>query len=212
VLERLVQVLKEQFPRSVVPLTWDKYVDDIASGADSKEECEAQIWKTSCALSVAGFSMKFVAKSGDPPPADGSSDGATIGCLGVSWKLEADQLSLAHPTMNMNKKVRGQKAAPNRDLSTPSEIRRAFQDGLISKAGVLSQIAEFYDPTGWWEPFKLQMKISFQEFTPLDWDDKVPDTEIETWVKHFLLMEEIRKFYILRCIILSGVRQFTEDS
>jgi hypothetical protein len=204
-LERLAQALKEQFPRSVVPLTRDKYVDDIASGADSKEEREAQIRETSCALSAAGFSMKFVARSGDPPPADSSSDGATIGCLGVSWKLEADQLSPAHPTMNLNKKVRGQKAAPDRDLSTPSEIRRAFQDGLISKAGVLSRIAEFYDPAGWWEPFKLQMKISFQELNPLDWDDRVPDTEIETWVKHFSLMEEIRKVFIPRSIIPSEI-------
>jgi hypothetical protein len=83
-LERLAQALKEQFPQSVVPLTQDKYADDIASGADSTEEREAQIRETSCALSAAGFSMKFVAKSGDPPPADASSDGATIGCLGIS--------------------------------------------------------------------------------------------------------------------------------
>jgi hypothetical protein len=47
------------------------------------------------------------------------------------------------------------------------------------------------------------MKISFQELNPLDWDDRVPDTEIERWVKHFSLMEEVRKVFIPRSIIPS---------
>jgi Pao retrotransposon peptidase len=202
-LERLAQLQEAVYPNAVIPLTRDKYVDDIASGADTKPDRDIQIQETTQCLSTAGFSLKFIAKSGEPPPEGASADGQTVGCLGIAWQTQADTLSLAHQPMNLNKKVRGLKAAPDRDLSTAGEIRRAFQDGLISKAGVLSRIAEFYDPAGWWEPVKLQMKISFQELNPLSWEDQVPDDLIDTWVSHFTLIENTRSLTIPRCIIPS---------
>jgi hypothetical protein len=103
--------------------------------------------------------------------------------------------------VNLNKKVRRQKAAPDRDLSSTEELRHAFQDGLVTKAGLLSRIAEFYDPAGWWEPLKLQMKLSFRELNSLDWNDKVPDDAIETWVAHLFVVLNSSSLYIPRCIL-----------
>jgi Pao retrotransposon peptidase len=200
-LERLARLQEGVFPAAVVPLTRDKYVDDIASGADTKSERDIQIRQTIECLSTAGFSLKFIAKSGEPPPEGSSSDGQTVGCLGLNWRTQTDTMGLAHQPMNLSKKVRGQKAAPDRDLTSAAELHRAFQDGLISKAGVLSRIAEFYDPAGWWEPVKLQMKLSFQELNPLGWDKQVPDDVFTTWIDHFLLIEQTRALSVPRCIL-----------
>jgi hypothetical protein len=66
-------------------------------------------------------------------------------------------------------------------------------------------MAEFYDPSGWWEPVKVQMKISFQDLNPFDWDAKVPDDLIETWISHFMLIDQCRQLSIPRSILASAV-------
>jgi Pao retrotransposon peptidase len=48
---------------------------------------------------------------------------------------------------------------------------------------------------------KLQMKISFQELNPLAWEDQVPDTLIDTWVNHFVLIEATGPLQIPRSIL-----------
>jgi hypothetical protein len=100
--------------------------------------------------------------------------------------------------MSLATKVKGQKPAPDRDLSSTDEIKRVFVDGLISKAGVLSRVTELFNPAGWYEPIKVQMKMSFQELTPLDWADKVPDDQVDVWVSHFAFMQSARSLSIPR--------------
>ena len=200
-LERLAEANKDVYPLAVNPMTRDKYVDDMVSGGDSPEEREEQIQQTTASLETAGFTMKYVARSGENPPAEATIDGITVGCLGLAWDTKRDSLGPALQSMNLKKKVRGQKAAPDRDLSNPDGIRRAFKDGLISRAGVLSRVAEFFDPAGWWEPLRLQAKLSLQDLNPLDWSDRVPDDLHEDWVNHFMSFEHARGFAIPRCII-----------
>ena len=57
-------------------------------------------------------------------------------------------------------------------------------------------MAEFFDPVGWWEPLRLQMKLSFQELNALDWKDPVPESSTETWVGHFRQLEEAQNLTI----------------
>jgi hypothetical protein len=200
-LRRLAELGKEEYPLAFDMLTGNIYVDDVVGGADSLSAREEQIRQTEELLASGGFSMKFVARSGIPPPDGSSSDGGTVGCLGLSWATEQDLLGPALASMNLQKKVRGQKAAPDRDVTTSEGLRAAFKDGLISRAGVLSRTAEFFDPAGWWEPLKLQMKLSFQELNALDWKDPVPDAHVETWVEHFRQLEGARGLTIPRCVI-----------
>jgi hypothetical protein len=197
-LERLAHDHASTFPQAVMPLTVDKYVDDIATGSPTKAGREAQIQQTQNCLATAGFSLKFILRSGEPPPPDSSSDGSTVGCLGMSWVTKEDTLGPAFQSMSLAKKVKGQKPAPDRDLSSTEEIKRAFLDGLISKVGVLSRVAELFDPAGWYEPIKVQMKMSFQELTPLNWADKVPDDQVDVWVSHFLFIQSARLLSIPR--------------
>jgi len=83
-LEFLAKELSHKHPSAVAPLTLSKYVDDIISPASSKEEREQQIIDTNECLLAGGFTMKYVAHSGDPPPEKASKDGTHVGCLGLA--------------------------------------------------------------------------------------------------------------------------------
>ena len=200
-LKRLAELWKSDYPLAYDVLTRDIYVDDIAGGADSEEAREEQIHQTESILGSGGFSMKFVARSGHPPPEGASTDSQTVGCLGLTWDTEQDLLSPSIASMNLQKKIRGQKAAPDRDVTTAEGLRSALKDELITRAGVLSRTAEFFDPVGWWEPLRLQMKLSFQELNALDWKDPVPESMFETWVEHFMQLESAKSLSIPRCVI-----------
>jgi len=202
-LRRLAELGRLTHPLAVDLLTRDIYVDDVAGGADSDEAREEQIDQTEAVLGSGGFSMKFVARSGHPPPEGSSADGRTVGCLGLTWDTEHDMLSPSIASMNLRKKIRGQKAAPDRDVTSLEGLRSAFKDDLITRAGVLSRTAEFFDPVGWWEPLRLQMKLSFQELNALDWKDPVPQSMHETWVEHFIRLEASRGLTIPRCVVPS---------
>ena len=200
-LEELASLLSESHPRAQQPLTADRYVDDIASGADSVEERELQIEETRSCLAAGGFSLKFVAKSGHLPPDGSSSDGKTVSCLGMAWETREELLGPMLAPMNLQRKVRGQKAAPERDVTTREGLASAFADGLITKSAVLSRMAEFYDPAGWWEPLRLQLKLLFHELVSLDWNDPVPDEFQKDWIEAFLVMEKSRALRIPRCVV-----------
>lgn len=200
-LHRLADLHKKEYPLALDVLTRDTYVDDIAGGADSEAEREKQIMQTESVLGAGGFSLKFIARSGLAPPEGASADGCTVGCLGVSWDTAQDLLSPGIKGMNLKKKIRGQKAAPDRDVTSAAGLRSAFKDDLITRAGVLSRTAEFFDPVGWWEPLRLQMKISFQELNALDWKDPVPEHLHDTWIEFFLELEKAKDLTMPRCVI-----------
>ena len=200
-IKRLAVLSREDFPLAFGMLTDNIYVDNVVGGADSKEAREEQILQTEEVLGSGGFTVKFIARSGHPPPEGSSTDSQTVGCLGLSWDTARDRLRPSISSMNLQRKVRGQKAAPDRDVTTADGLRAAFKDGLINQAGVLSRMAEFFDPVGWWEPLRLQMKLSFQELNALDWKDPVPESSTETWVSHFRQLEEAQNLTIPRCVV-----------
>ena len=107
--------------------------------------------------------------------------------------------------MNLPRKIRGQKAAPDHDVTTAEVLRSALKDDLITKASLLSRTAEFFDPVGWWETLMLWMKLSFQELNALDWRDPVLESLHDTWVSHFMQLEDAKHLTIPRCMVLPTV-------
>jgi hypothetical protein len=61
--------------------------------------------------------------------------------------------------MNLENKIRGAKAPPKMDVTTPEGLQEAFNAHLFTRAGVLSRVAESYDPAGWYKPVKVNMKL-----------------------------------------------------
>jgi hypothetical protein len=167
-VDLLWQTYGKEFPAAVGPLGVDRYMDDVDSGAASREEADEQVRQVGLCLAKGGFKPKFVAHSGECPPEAASVDGVNVSFLGSLWDTKEDLLSLGHRPMNLEKKVRGAKAPPKVDVSTPEGLRDAMARGLVTRTTLASRVAEFYDPVGLFEPLKLALKLALSEFNALD--------------------------------------------
>ena len=145
--------------------------------------------------------MKYVARSDEPPPAKASMDGRNIGCLGLLWDTQRDSLTLGFNKEFFLKRFKGHKKVPDLNLADPSSLDEAMGRGLLTRAGVLSRVAELYDPCGRWEPLKVQMKLTMQHFNGHEWTSPVPEEKHAAWVKLFTLMNQIWTIAIPRCVI-----------
>jgi len=208
-LEQLAENFKETLPHAYAPLVDNRYVDDILSGGD-ESEVQLQIRETQLCLKAGGFSLKYVARDGEPPPPKASSNGRSVTCLGIVWDTVRDTLGLAFDESFFLKRTKGQKVAWDADLSDPSALREAFSKNAISRAGILSRVAELYDPCGWWEPVKLQMKLAMQSLNGLEWSDPVPSECWEEWVKLFSLMSQLKAVTIPRTFLPKGADSATK--
>jgi len=203
-VDRLWETHGEELPEAVIPLSRDRYMDDVDSGSSSRELADKQVSQVQECLKRGGFATKFVAHSGEPPPEKATVDGVSVGVLGMKWFTESDQLGLSYSPMNLEKKVRGAKKKAKLDVTNPEGIHEAFRRGLITRAAALSRVAEFYDPVGWFEPLKLNMKLLLSGLNGLDWKDRVPEHFVDQWVELFTLMEDARTIQIPRCVKPEG--------
>jgi hypothetical protein len=199
-VERLAQAHAKELPASVKPLSLDRYMDDIDSGADTRAEVDEQVAQTKECLLRGGFKPKFVAHSREPPPVAASADGRSVGVLGMLWDTEADTLNHGYKNMNIEKKVRGAKPPSARDLSSPEGIMEALQDGLVSRRNVLGRAAEFFDPLGLFDPVKLNLKLALSELNHLLWDQPVPWEHHDRWRTLLTFMEAVAEVELPRCI------------
>ena len=76
---------------------------------------------------------------------------------------------------------------------------------LLTRAGVLSGVAELYDPCRWWEPLKVQMKLTLQQFNGMEWTALVLPEHQQQWVKLFQLMNQAKSITIPRCVLPESV-------
>ena len=63
--------------------------------------------------------MKYIAKSGEPPPPKASVDGVHISCPGLSWNTEEDTLALGFKEDFFLKRFKGHQPPPDLNLSEP---------------------------------------------------------------------------------------------
>ena len=90
--------------------------------------------------------------------------------LGYKWTTEPDLLFPGLGELNLNKKIRGREDA-----------RILLQDIKLTRRTILAKVTDFYNPCGFWEPIKLQMKLAMLPLKGLEWDDKISDIEQDKW-------------------------------
>ena len=145
--------------------------------------------------------LKYIARSGQKPPPTASADGVHVGCLGLAWNTESDTLSLGFNEDFFLKRLKGQKPPPDISLKDSLALNEALINNLITRAGILSRVAELYDPCGWWEPVKVQMKLAMQNLNGLSWTDPVPPDCRNDWVNLFHTMNQLKSIQIVRSIL-----------
>jgi hypothetical protein len=99
--------------------------------------------------------------------------------------------------MDLQKKTCIQKATPDSDVLSAQRLCSVMKNAVITQAGTLSRISEFFSPTGWWESFQLQLKHAFQEIDSLDWKVPFPEELHEAWVGLFIILEWASIFLFL---------------
>ena len=106
-LDKLTEMLAEEFPKAYKLLHENRYVDNLLSGDDTVMGRDEKISAAEKVLERGGFSLKFVVKSGEKPSEKASSEGESLKLLGYKWDSEPDILSPGLGELNLNKKVRG---------------------------------------------------------------------------------------------------------
>ena len=73
-LEEVCSMQRTEFPLAYKIVQEDKYVDDIFSGSNSKEEAKDQVSQVESAFASGSFSLKYFVHSGEKPAEDASND------------------------------------------------------------------------------------------------------------------------------------------
>ena len=190
-----------RFDPAKAPLLKDRFVDDLAPGANSEKLREQQIELCRELLGTSGFSLKFVARSGHPPCEKASADGTSLKMLGYSWIPEQDLLSPGISELNFNKKVRGSKKPNSKPIVSKQDAYELLRDTTLTRKMIASKVAEIYDPIGIWEPLKLRLKLDLSELNSLGWEENLNDDGQNYWKDTLLQFVEIPKLFVDRCVI-----------
>ena len=194
-IDKLMDLSKKEFPEAEFPLKNNRYVDDILSGTDTFEEREVEIKAVTEVLAKGGFNLKFVVRSGDKPSEKASSDGESMKMLGYKWDTEKDTLSPGVGELNMNKKRRGEKKPNETPIKTMTDAENLLAKTNLSRRLILAKVAEFWDPCGFWEPIKVQMKIAMLELAGTGWDEELKPEIQNAWreiLREFVNFPEIK--------------------
>ena len=204
-LERLAFKNKDSHPLALEPLTEGRYVDDLSAGADTHTMRDQQIQQTVQVLSQGGLKLKYVVKSGEVPPEGAASDNASMKFLGYLWNPKNDYLAPGYDELNFNPKVRGAKKPNPEPIKTEEDATQLMKGVKITRRVVVSKVAEFYDPIGLWEPFKLQLKLELSKLNGREWNQELSKEEQEDWKSRFLHFTNLHKMKTPRCTIPEGL-------
>ena len=119
---------------------------------------------------------------------------------------EFNLLSPGLGKLNLNKKIRGSKK-PNLTLVCSRDDAEKLLKSVTLTRTILATVAEFYDPCGFWDPIKLQMKLPMLPLKGLDGDEKIPELEQTKWSEILTTFVELNDLQMPRCCIPS-----TEES
>ena len=209
-LKRLGTDHAASHPEGALTLSKSIYVDDCLKGSLNEDEREKTIDQVKEILGNGGLSLKFVVRSGDPPPLSSTLDGCSVSLLGYSYYTEADLLAISANEINFSKKKRGLKP-PN---LFPTSDRDSIQKLLLSLPNLtrrqcLARASELFDFIGLIEPFKANLKRSLSRLNLLDWDEFINADEYAIWQSYLLNWPAIAALRFPRsCIPPSPMQPF----
>ena len=197
----LADLLKDKYPMVKMIILKFVYVDDAFPGSNSSDIREEQIRQTKGCLGEGGFNMKYIIKSGETPEKGLVDDQGRLKVLGYNWDPEQDVMSLGLGEINFNKKRKGIKKANPFPVKNQQDVQRLTDTVHMTKRIIAAKIAELYDPCGFFEPFKVQLKLDFKEVVHFAWDSKLPRELDNHWKGRIVQLTEFEEVYIERCVI-----------
>ena len=78
------------------------------------------------------------------------------------------------------------------------DAEKLLKSFTLTRRTVLAKVAEFYDPCGFWEPVKLQMKLAMLPLKGFKWDEKIPELEQARWTEILTTFVELNNIQMPR--------------
>ena len=187
----------EQAAAGVEALLNSIYVDDVAHADETAERNKATAESLDFVLSMGSMEVKGYTFSGQPPPEELTADGETVGLVGMAWGPEKDWISLSIKPLYFGKPKRGK---------LPDIVTGDFAPALkknFTRRTLLSKIAGVYDPMGLTTPITARLKLDLHDVFALQlgWDEPVPDSYLEKWIRNISDIQMLRDIRFRRCII-----------
>ena len=100
--------------------------------------------------------------------------------------------------LNLNKKVQGAKKSNKQPVITLEDAGLLKSSVTLTWRMVVSILDKLYDPCGFWEPWKLQLKLLFQSLAGMDWDEYIPVENQDLWKQLLSKLVDFPKLSIPR--------------
>ena len=200
----------EHFPEhteGALSVIKDSYVDDLLRAARNLLAAKQIAESVRFTLSLAGMSCKAFTFSGEPPPPEVSSDGLSVGLIGMIWEPEKDVIGIDIKDLYLGKAKRGKlPALVTGDVMTALSKR-------FTKRILLGKTAGVFDPLGLLTPVTCKLKLDMQIITELktDWDEKLPDKYLMDWVENLDMIQRLKEVRFRRTIIPADAASDTVD-
>ena len=97
------------------------------------------------------------------------------------WNSEQDILYPWFAELNLNKTVRGAKKSNILPVVTLEDAGQLLNSVTLTRRMVVSIMAELYDPCGFWEPWKLQLKLMSHSLAGMEWDEYIRPEDQDSW-------------------------------
>ena len=177
-IKKHISKYKDTFPKIVLALEEDTYVDDLQAGGETEEELIRFKNESSQILTEAGFQLHKWHSNVNKLESDVEAKSTKI--LGIPWNKETDQLSidLAACINNKNKEV-------------------------ITKRKILSAINSVFDLLGFSAPVLITGKILYSQLCllKLGWDQQIPNELSEEWQNWIKAISNKRTISIPRSVV-----------
>ena len=173
------------------------YMDDIAAAATSTADARKLADSITFVLSLGGLAVKCFTYSGEDPDELVSADGEHVGLLGYRWAPKLDLIRLDVKELYFGKPKKG-KLPPTVEGNVKEHLANSF-----TKREMVGMAAKVYDPLGLVAPVMAKMKLDLHEISDLkvDWDEKLPDRLLNTWVSNIQVMQSLNTLQFKRSVI-----------
>ena len=175
----------------------DGYVDDIIHCDEDDKTSRSTANSLNFVLSTANLTVKAYTFSGSAPSPEVSKDGIHVGLVGMLWDSERDIIGIDVKELYFGKPKRG--VLPEVVSGDVGEaLRRNF-----TRRNLLGKVAGIYDPIGLVTPITSRLKLDLHDLCleNLDWDNQVPDTYLEKWIKNLKDIQTLKEIRFRRTII-----------
>lgn len=186
-LQQLALDERQSYPRASHILTTDFYVDDLMTGAATRQEAKEIQKELINLLSSGGFKLRKWTSNQqhllESVPEDLREKGLreindedSIKTLGVHWLPSSDCFQF--------------------------KVNLSSTNQTVTKRSVLSDIAKLFDPLGWLSPVIIQAKLLMQELwiTKLSWDTELPPELMLKWNRFKNELNSVQSIKIYRWI------------